>query len=52
MVANIVQGRILMLQKKGASDEMIKEMISVVGLANKNNKLVDSYQVEVDEIYK
>ena len=39
-------------KKKGASDEMLKEMIAVVGLANKNNKLVDSYQVEVDEIYK
>ena len=41
-----------MLQKKGATDEMLKEMISVVGLANKNNKLVDAYQVEVDELYK
>jgi len=39
-------------KKKGATEEMLKEMISVVGLANKNNKLVDSYQVEVDEIYK
>ena len=39
-------------KKKGATDEMLKEMIAVVGLANKNNKLVDSYQVEVDNIYK
>ena len=39
-------------KKKGASDEMLKEMIAVVGLANKNNKLVDAYQVEVDELYK
>ena len=39
-------------KKKGASDEMLKEMITVVGLANKNNKLVDAYQVEVDELYK
>ena len=39
-------------KKKGATDEMLKEMIAVVGLANKNNKLVDSYQVEVDEIYR
>jgi len=39
-------------KKKGASDEMLKEMFAVVGLANKNNKLVDSYQVEVDNIYK
>ena len=39
-------------KKKGDSDEMLKEMFAVVGLANKNNKLVDSYQVEVDDIYK
>ena len=39
-------------KKKGTTDEMLKEMISVVGLANKNNKLVDAYQVEVDELYK
>jgi len=39
-------------KKKGATNEMLKEMFAVVGLANKNNKLVDSYQVEVDKIYK
>ena len=39
-------------KKKGASNQMIKEMIEVVGLANQNNKLVAGYQVEVDKIYK
>ena len=39
-------------KKKGATDQMIKDMIDVVGLANQNNKLVESYQVEVDKIYK
>ena len=39
-------------KKKGATDQMIKEMIDVVGLANQNNKLVAGYQVEVDKIYK
>ena len=39
-------------KKKGASDQMIKEMIEVVGLANQNNKLVAGYQDEVDKIYK
>tara|TARA_B100001778_G_C18371370_1_gene530954 strand:+ start:384 stop:776 length:393 start_codon:yes stop_codon:yes gene_type:complete len=39
-------------KKKGATDEMIKEMIDVVGLANQNNKFVAGYQVEVDKIYK
>ena len=53
MVANIVYDLIHLRQKKkGATDEMLKEMFAVVGLANKNNKLVDSYQVEVDEFLK
>ena len=39
-------------KKKGATDEMLNEMFAVVGLANKNNKLVDSYQVEVDDFLK
>ena len=44
--------RLSQLEKKGATDEMIKEMIDVVGMANQNNKLVEAYQVEVDDIYK
>ncbi len=39
-------------KKKGATDEMIKEMIDVMGVANQNNKLVEAYSVEIDEIYK
>ena len=39
-------------KKKGANDQMIKEMIDVVGLANQNNKFVPGYQVEIDKIYK
>ncbi len=39
-------------KKKGATDQMIKEMIDVVGIANQNNKLVEAYQVGVDKIYK
>ena len=47
-----IKSHSLAAKKKGATDEMLKEMFAVVGLANKNNKLVDSYQVEVDETYK
>ena len=47
-----IKSHSLAAKKKGATDEMLKEMFAVVGLANKNNKLVDSYQVEVDESYK
>ena len=39
-------------KKKGATDQMLKEMIDVVGIANQNNKLVESYQVQVDKIYE
>jgi len=47
-----IRSHSLAAKKKGATEEMLKEMFAVVGLANKNNKLVDSYQVELDEIYK
>ena len=39
-------------KKKGASEQMLKEMIDVVGIANQNNKLVEAYQVQVDKIFK
>ena len=39
-------------KKKGATDDMLNEMIAVVGMANETNKLVEGYQVEVDKIYK
>ena len=39
-------------KKKGMSDKMLKEIIAVVGMANETNKLVESYQVEVDEFLK
>ena len=47
-----IRSHSLAAKKKGATEEMLKEMFAVVGLANKNNKLVDSNQVELDEIYK
>ena len=38
--------------KKGASKDMLAELNAVVGMANETNKLVESYQVKVDEIYE
>jgi len=35
-----IKSHSLAAKKKGASDEMLKEMIDVVGIANQNNKLV------------
>jgi AhpD family alkylhydroperoxidase len=37
---------------KGMSDEMFHEMMSVVGLANANNRLANGYQVEIDEQFR
>ena len=38
--------------KKGASKDMLAELNAVVGMANETNKLVESYQVKVDDIYE
>jgi len=39
-------------KKKGMTDKMLKELIAVVGMANETNRLVESYQVEVDDYLK
>ena len=40
------------VMKKGATNDMLNEMIAVAGMANETNRLVEGYQVEVDEAYK
>ena len=47
-----VKSHSLAAKKKGATNYMLSEMIAVVGMANETNRLVEGYQVEVDEIYK
>ena len=39
-------------RKKGMSDDMFKELMAVVGMANETNRLVAGYQVEIDEKFK
>ena len=39
-------------RKKGASEEQIKELYAVVGLANMTNRLANAYRVPVDEAFK
>ena len=39
-------------KKRGMTDKMLKELIAVVGMANETNRLVESYQVKVDEFLK
>lgn len=38
--------------KKGATKEMLSEMIAVTGMANEANRLVEGYQVELDKKFK
>ena len=35
-------------RKAGMTDEMLGELMAVVGMANETNRLADGYQVEVD----
>ena len=35
-------------KKQGLTDKMLKELIAVVAMANETNRLVESYQVEID----
>ena len=39
-------------RKKGMTDQMFKELMDVVGMANATNRLVSGYQVEIDEKFK
>jgi AhpD family alkylhydroperoxidase len=39
-------------RKKGMTDDMFKELMAVVGMANETNRLVSGYQVEIDEQFK
>ena len=47
-----IKSHSLAAKKKGATDEMLSEMIAVVGMANETNRLVESYQVEIDDYLK
>ena len=39
-------------RKQGMSDEMYAELVAVVALANKGNRIATGYQIEVDEQFK
>ncbi len=38
-------------RKKGMSDEMLSELMAVVGMANQTNALANGFQLEVDEAF-
>ena len=39
-------------RQKGASEEMIREVYAVTGLANMTNRLANAYDVPIDEAFK
>ena len=39
-------------RKKGMSDEMMSELMAVVGMANQTNALANGFQIEVDEAFR
>jgi AhpD family alkylhydroperoxidase len=39
-------------RNKGMSDVMFHELMSVVGMANETNRLVNGYQIEIDEAFQ
>ena len=47
-----IRSHSLAAKKNGMTDDMLKELIAVVGMANETNRLVESYQVEVDSFLK
>ena len=47
-----IKSHSLAAMKKGATNEMLSEMIAVTGMANEANRLVEGYQVEIDEKFK
>ena len=47
-----IRSHTLAAKKKGMTNKMLKELISIVGMANETNRLVESYQVEIDKFLK
>jgi len=39
-------------RKAGMTDEMLGELMAVVGMANETNGLADGYQIEIDDAFK
>ena len=47
-----IRSHSLAAKKRGMSDNMLKELIAVVAMASETNRLVESYQVKVDNFLK
>lgn len=47
-----IASHIASARKKGMTDEQLKELIAIVGLANSNNRIAAALRLEVDEKFK
>ncbi len=47
-----IHSHIAAARAKGMTDEMLGELLAVVGMANQTNRLANGYQVPVDEQFK
>ena len=47
-----IRSHSLAAKKKGMSEDMLKELIAVVAMANETNRLVESYRVKIDSFLK
>jgi AhpD family alkylhydroperoxidase len=47
-----IASHIAAARKKGMTDQMFRELMAVVGMANETNRLVAGYQVEIDPQFK
>jgi len=47
-----IASHIASAKKKGMTDQMFRELMAVVGMANESNRLVAGYQVEIDPQFK
>ena len=47
-----IRSHTLAAKKKGMTAGMLTELIAVVGMANETNRLVESYQVQIDSFLK
>jgi AhpD family alkylhydroperoxidase len=47
-----IASHIAAARKKGMTDQMFRELMAVVGMANESNRLVAGYQVEIDPQFK
>jgi AhpD family alkylhydroperoxidase len=39
-------------RKKGMSQEMLSELMAVVGMANQTNALANGFQIELDDVFQ